>query len=103
MRPEFLSKLRYINPEMIAALARTGGQVASSMLAQRGWATGDEASTIGGALALIAITAWGMWARRDKALIESATSVPAVHNVVVDPATEFASASLTANPKVNAP
>lgn len=95
------SKLRWINPEMIAALARTVAQVGSGIIAQRGWANDDEASTITGAIALILITCWGVYVRRDKALIESATSLPSVHNITMDRDTQISSASLSANRKVS--
>ncbi len=98
----FLSKLRYINPEMLAALLRTAVQVGGGIVAQRGWASDDEVSLIGGALVTILVTLWGMWTRTDKNLIESASSVPAVNSISVDHATESASATLTANPKINA-
>lgn len=101
MPSKFLSKLRYINPEMLAALARTAGQVLGGVIAKHGWAHDDEAMTITGALVTILLTLWGVWARRDKALIESAASLPAVHSITIDKATEMGSASLSENQKVN--
>lgn len=75
---------RMFNPEMAAALFRTALQI---VFAVTGWAWLNDNNLIaaGSFLASALVTAWGMYARRDTALIESAANVPAVEKIVASP------------------
>jgi xanthine dehydrogenase molybdopterin-binding subunit B len=98
-----MDKLRTINPEQIAALLRTIGQVFGGVVATRGWMTENEWIAVSGALGTVILTAWGIFARRDSALITSAANVPVTEKVVVATPVVVSSESLTENPKVVPP
>ena len=66
-----------MNSEQVAALARTLVQVGGGIAVGRGWITADEAATLGGAVVAIVATAWGLYARRNSALVASAAKVQA--------------------------
>ena len=95
-----MNKLRAINPEQLAALLRTIGQVLGGVIATHGWMTDSEWTALSGGLATILLTAWGIFARRDTALIASAANVPVTDKVVVSAPIVVKSESLTENPKV---
>jgi hypothetical protein len=98
-----MEKLRTINPEQIAALLRTVGQVLGGMIATQGWMTDSEWQAVVGAVITVVLTAWGIFARRDSALITSAANVPVTEKVVVATPVVASSESLTENPKVVPP
>lgn len=95
-----MNKLRAINPEQLAALLRTIGQVLGGVIATHGWMTESEWATAFGGVTTILLTAWGIFARRDTALIESAANVPATQTIAVAPAAVIKSEKLVENPKV---
>jgi hypothetical protein len=78
-----MNKLRTINPEQLAALLRTIGQVLGGVIATHGWMTDSEWTALSGGIATILLTVWGIFARRDAALIASAANVPVTEKVVV--------------------
>jgi hypothetical protein len=98
-----MEKLRTVNPEQIAALLRTVGQVLGGIIATKGWMDNSEWEAIVGAVITVVLTAWGIFARRDSALITSAANVPVTEKVVVATPVVVASETLTENPKVVRP
>jgi hypothetical protein len=83
IREILMNKLRAINPEQLAALLRTIGQVLGGVIATHGWMTDSEWAALSGGIATILLTVWGIFARRDAALIASAANVPVTEKVVV--------------------
>ncbi len=78
-----MNKLRAMNPEQAAALFRTILQVAGGMLGMWGIMTETQWAAISGPAGTLLFTLWGMYARRDVALLSSAGNVPSA--VVVAP------------------
>lgn len=92
---------RVINPEQVGSFIRTVLQAVSSIT---GWAflqSGEMTGTIVSVLTFVVITAWGLWARRDKALVQSADNVPAVDEMQVNNADMAASHSTSAKVKLS--
>ena len=98
-----MDRLRTVNPEQIAALLRTIGQVLGGMIATQGWMTDTEWQAVVGAVITVVLTAWGIFARRDSALITSAAGVPVTEKVIVATPVITSSETLTENPKVVPP
>jgi hypothetical protein len=78
------TKLRSVNPEMMAAFGRTLAQTLAGIIGAMGLADDDMALAIGSGIVWTAITWWGIWARKDSNLLASAANVPIVNKVVVD-------------------
>ncbi len=66
-----------MNSEQVAALARTAVQIGGGIAIGRGWLTADDVTVISGAVVALATTAYGLWARRNAALVASAAKVQA--------------------------
>lgn len=68
---------RNVNQEQIAALFRTALQVVSFTM---GWTFLDDnlILSVSSFIATAAVTVWGLWARRDVALVQSAEAVPTI-------------------------
>lgn len=75
-----------MNSEQLASLLRTILQVAGAFIVGRGWVDESTVASIGGALVTIAVTAWGLYARRNAGLVASAAAVPSVQTIVAAPA-----------------
>jgi len=74
-----------MNNEQIGALLRTIFQFLGGVAVGRGWIDADAATALVGAAVTIALTVWGIYARRDKALVQSAAAVPDVAKIVATP------------------
>lgn len=77
-----MDKIRTINPEQLAVLFRTALQFGGGYLVGQGIVDAETWTVLSGALLTLAITLWGLWARKDSNLIKSAAAVPAVEKVV---------------------
>jgi hypothetical protein len=77
-----MQKLRTVNPEMMAALFRTVLQCLGVGFATWGFMTEEDWAAYSGPVFTFLVTAWGMYARRDSALVSSAAGVPAVQKIV---------------------
>lgn len=71
-----------MNQEQVAALFRTVLQVAGGILATKGYMSAGDAATLSnelmlaaGAMLTLGTTAWGVYRRRNEALIEAAKTV----------------------------
>jgi hypothetical protein len=71
-----------MNTEQVASLLRTLLQVAGGMAVSKGWIDNDTAIAVTGAIVTLAVTAWGVWARRSTGLVASAAAVPGVAQIV---------------------
>jgi hypothetical protein len=78
--------LRAINSDQIGSVIRQVATAIAGSIAARGFIADSEAELWGGVIAAVLIAAWGYFANRDAALINSATQVPAVTEMVVEPA-----------------
>ncbi|WP_245442944.1 hypothetical protein [Methylobacterium terrae] len=71
-----------MNSEQIASLLRTILQFGGGIAVGRGWIDADTATAVTGAIVTITVTAWGLYARRNTALVQSAAAVPQVAQIV---------------------
>lgn len=71
-----------MNQEQIASLLRTILQVGGGIAVGRGWIDADTATAVIGALVTLAVTAWGLYARRNTGLVQSAAALPQVAQIV---------------------
>jgi hypothetical protein len=94
------TEVRSINQEQIGGIIRQLILVLSGYAAGRKWIGEDTVQLLVSLAPIVAVVAWGWWARSDKSLIKSAADVPMVTNVVVPAPVMAESASLTEHPKV---
>lgn len=71
-----------MNAEQIASLLRTILQVGGGIAVSKGWTDESTATAVIGALVTLTVTAWGIYARRNTALVQSAAAVPQVAQIV---------------------
>ncbi|ACL60571.1 hypothetical protein [Methylobacterium nodulans] len=87
-----------MNSEQLSSLLRTLLQVAGGIAVGRGWIDADTATALTGALVTILVTLWGLYARRNAALVAAAAKVPEVRTILADPATANAIPSTKVQP-----
>ena len=73
-----------MNTEQVASLIRTLLQFAGALAVSKGWTDESTAAAVTGAVLTLAVTAWGLYARRNAALVASAAAVPGVDTIVAD-------------------
>ncbi|ACL58789.1 hypothetical protein [Methylobacterium nodulans] len=87
-----------MNSEQLTSLLRTLLQVAGGIAVGRGWIDADTATALTGAIVTILVTLWGLYARRNAALVAAAAKVPEVKTILADPATAIAIPSAKVQP-----
>ncbi|ACL57558.1 hypothetical protein [Methylobacterium nodulans] len=87
-----------MNSEQLTSLLRTLLQVAGGIAVGRGWIDADTATALTGAILTILVTLWGLYARRNAALVAAAAKVPEVRTILADPATANAIPSAKVQP-----
>ncbi len=87
-----------MNSEQLTSLLRTVLQFAGGIAVGRGWIDAETSTAIIGAIVTIAVTAWGLYARRNAGLVASAAALPAVKAILADPATANAIPSAKVQP-----
>ncbi|ACL58929.1 hypothetical protein [Methylobacterium nodulans] len=87
-----------MNSEQLTSLLRTLLQVAGGIAVGRGWIDADTATALTGAILTIVVTLWGLYARRNAALVSAAAKVPEVRTILADPATANAIPSAKVQP-----
>ncbi len=87
-----VNRLRTVNPEQVAAFLRTIGQMVGAGFVAKGVMTTDDlatmltsAETVLGGLFSLVLMGWGIFARRDTALVASAANVPVVKEIIAAP------------------
>ena len=78
-----MDRLRSLNPEQVAALLRTGGQMLGAALGMFGYMNEETWALLSGPAVAFLLTIWGVVARKDTALLESAAGVPGTQAIVV--------------------
>lgn len=66
-----------MNTEQVGSLARTAVQLGAAYAVGKGWLDQSTAAEVGAALVTLAVTAYGLYARRNAALLASADKVAA--------------------------
>lgn len=74
-----------MNQEQFLSLLRTILQVAGGALVTKGYVDDATMQATIGAILTIGATAWGIYARRDNGLVESAAAVPGVTEIRARP------------------
>lgn len=75
-----------MNSEQLTSLLRTVLQFAGGIAVGRGWIDAETSTAIVGALVTIAVTLWGLYARRNTGLVAAAAAVPGVQTITAAPA-----------------
>jgi hypothetical protein len=78
--------LRVDNTDQIGSVVRQFATMIAGVIAAKGAIGESEVELYGGIIAAVLMAAWGFFSNRDAALINSATNVPAVTEMVVEPA-----------------
>lgn len=66
-----------MNTEQVFSLLRTVLQILASLAVQRGYVDAETATGVIGAVVFLVVTFWGVYARRNAALVASAAKVTA--------------------------
>lgn len=74
-----------MNKEQVLSLVRTILQVGGGMLVTRGVMDDATMQAAIGAILTIGVTVWGVYARRNAGLVESAAAVSGVKKIVAEP------------------
>lgn len=71
-----------MNSEQVASLLRTILQIGGGIAVSKGWTDESTATALIGAIVTIAVTAWGLYARRNTGLVQSVAALPQVAQIV---------------------